>query len=357
MKIATAEVFAYSLPLTVPLQVASRVLDRRDGWLLRVCTTAGAEGWGEVAPLPGFSPESPAEARSHLIAVAQRLVGQSVAAEELRSGLPGALISTVSSVRFGVESALVHAIAGEGRTSSARWLGAEVDTGCILNALVFGSLPDCVERARAAVDQGYTAIKLKVGRASVEEDAERVTRVAELLPASVGLRLDANRAWSWAEAVDFAGRIAGLPLAYVEEPLQDATGLANLHAATGWPLALDESLHEAHAHETVCHGVGVVAWVIKPTLVGGLLAAAAWQDRAVTAGVQPVLSSSLESGVGLRMVAELATRQPGVAIGLDTYRSLADDLLTPRLDMAHGRVDLPTARRAQLQQKRLVKLS
>ena len=158
----------------------------------------------------------------------------------------------------------------------------------------------------------------------------------DALPASVALRLDANRAWAWDQAVAFADGVAGVALDYVEEPLAAPERLPELWHDTGLPLAVDESVQE---------GAKVRGWataaVLKPTLVGGLAATLRIAARARAVGVRAVLSASFESGVGLRGVAALAAATGAEPAGLDTYRWLAADVLPP-LPFGRARVDVPS---------------
>ena len=174
----------------------------------------------------------------------------------------------------------------------------------------------------------------------MDEDVAAVRAVRQSLPDAVALRLDANRAWSWGQAVAFAEGVAGLALDYVEEPLAEPARLPELWHDTGLAVAVDESVQE---------GAAIRGWataaVLKPTLIGGTVATLRRAAEARSVGVRAVLSASFESGVGLRGVAALASAVPGGAAGaepagLDTYRWLAADVL-PRLPFDRPRVDVP----------------
>ena len=330
MKIVACSVFAYRLPLKSHLD-----LDYREGWLVRLRAADGAEGWGDVAPLPGFSGEDAATAGCQLL--------------EHAPSLPSALDRSdlCSSVRFGLESAM----AALSPSSAVR--------PCRLNALVSGPVETCMQDAYRAVQSGFTAIKLKVGRDPVAQDIERIRQVSSVLPSSVLLRLDANQAWSLPTALEVARGIAGIPFSYIEEPLADPTQLPELYAKTRWPLALDESLQPnspLSQSPNLLVLPGLAACVLKPMLIGGWASTIDWMRRAREAGVQAVISSSFESGVGIRALAELAARQPEVPAGLDTYRALAADVLEPRLDMSGGLLDLEVARRSRVNTDNLTQL-
>src|SRR5215210_9539023 len=66
MKLVRFDLYRYSLPFSQPLKLEGTTLYRREGLLLRLAGDDGSEGWGETAPLPGFSMESLVEAAAQL---------------------------------------------------------------------------------------------------------------------------------------------------------------------------------------------------------------------------------------------------------------------------------------------------
>ena len=337
MQIADVQLFRYRLPLRAPLSVGGRTLTERRGLLLRVEGPDGHEGWGEAAPLPGFSRESLADAAAHARRLVSGLPGTDLPDADLDAlleGLPDADLPPA--VRWAAESAVVDLWAAIRGMSVVDVMGGGAET-VALNALITddADLQAEDERLRAV---GYRAVKLKVGRRTVEADATRVRALHELLGGDVGLRLDANRAWTLEEARAFAGAMGDLPLDYVEEPLRDPAGLSDLVDATGLPVALDETTREGPPG-ALPDALRVRAVVLKPTLLGGLAAARRWAQWTQERGGVPIVSASYESGVGLRMLAALAATLSDAPAGLSTYNRLAADVLTPRLPL-----DGPTVR-------------
>jgi L-alanine-DL-glutamate epimerase-like enolase superfamily enzyme len=89
---------------------------------------------------------------------------------------------------------------------------------------------------------GYTAVKMKVGGLSLEEDVARVRAVREALP-GVRIMLDANSAYDVPAAIEAAGAFAPLEIYWLEEPtawFDPVFGLARVGAATTIPLASGE---------------------------------------------------------------------------------------------------------------------
>ena len=62
-------------------------------------------------------------------------------------------------------------------------------------------LDQLLEQTRAALDDGFSAIKMKVGRDLLAHDVERVAAMRELLGAEVALMVDANMRWTVAQAI------------------------------------------------------------------------------------------------------------------------------------------------------------
>src|SRR5579884_3941252 len=88
-------------------------------------------------------------------------------------------------------------------TTSAGWLGYPEDT-----------LP---ARARAAVEAGFTHLKLKVG-GDIESDLRRARLVREAIGSKPRLSLDANQAWGVEQAIAAIGRLSEVEPFWIEEP-------------------------------------------------------------------------------------------------------------------------------------------
>lgn len=337
--IATADCFRYALPLRAPLALGARTLHERRGLLLRLEGADGAVGWGEAAPLPGFSTETLDEATHRLRRRAEELSGvelmESVIDDVLRRQAGD---EEPPSVQFAVTSAIAELWADQQETTVSAALGGGAQSVPI-NALIAddeSALSEVAEQYQAA---GFQAVKLKVGRHSIEKDIARVQALSEVLGEAISLRLDANRAWTYEQAVAFAERIEDVPVEYIEEPLEQADRLPAFIDATGMPVAIDETTREG--------GPGmlndldeVAAVVLKPMLLGGIRLVRRWSIHALNVGATPVFSAAYESGVGTRMLVALAAVFSEAPAGLSTYSRLETDVLSPRLSMETAEVSV-----------------
>jgi o-succinylbenzoate synthase len=334
MKLARFDLYRYSLPFSRPLPLGGITLFQREGILLRLSGDDGSEGWGETAPLPGFSVESQSEAASQLRRLAGSMVGREVKEDWVDPyGEFGRELDRVApSVRFGFELAVWNLYAAYSERTLPEVVTPFPSTVVPVNGLLAGSPAEVLVEARRKSDAGYRSIKLKIGTRTVAEDVALVRALGEGLGEDISLRLDANRLWDYEEAAEFVRGTAGVRFEYVEEPLADPEGLPDFVGEFGVPVALDESLVGMEPEKLEAFAV---AFVLKPTLLGGISRTLRAAGRAHRLGVTPVISSAYESGVGTAALVALAAGigDRPVAAGLDTYRMMAEDVLETPLNL------------------------
>ncbi len=355
MKIRDAEVFRYDLPLAAPLVLHGAALERREGLLLKLSSGDGLSGWGEAAPLPGFSRETLPEAEIELLRRAAQLKGRPAPLTSAAiDAMDAAQDAQAASVSFAVHGALLN-LASDIQTTTPRYLLSPGSaTSAPLNALLQGAPGEVVACAKARCASGFTALKLKVGRRGAAEEADLACAVREAIGPDIALRLDANRAWDLETAADFAARIAGCNVEYIEEPLHDPRLLPEFLARTKLPYALDETFQEAVA---TLRAPGRKEAPACPAKVFGQAAACIWKPTLVHyAGMgaeiasgglglplkKVIVTGAFESGVGISMLAQFAAAYagPDAPAGLDTYACLAGDVLEARLPLDGGAADL-----------------
>jgi O-succinylbenzoate synthase len=341
VKIAGFDLYRYDLALSEPVKLKAATLHRREGALIRLTADDGSVGWGEAAPLSGFSPESLEDTIEQLGATAPELVGREMPANLLLpdNSSVAEQVHLPPSARFGLEVAILNLHATFRRETLSDLLADRPAKTVYTNGLLSGSTEKVLTEASFMEETGYRAIKLKVGRRKVYEDAELVRRVGEILGDGVSLRLDANRAWGFGEALEFARGISGVRVEYVEEPLAEPWRMAELARKWGLPVALDESLVGMGPEELGLHHYAR-AVVLKPTLLGGVWRVLDLVEGAAELGMAAVLSSSYEGGVGMGALVGLAAAVGEVPVGLDTYRTLVEDVLEVPLPLPAPAVDV-----------------
>ncbi len=351
MLIRNACLHPYALPLRAEWKTAAGAFAIREGWLLHIETEDGRSGYGDCAPLPDpcaqSGTETAAQAHAALDGYARWLPGHSVG-EALQTlalhtlALPGD-ITLAPAARCAIECALLDLAAQAAGVGLGQFLrGAPCAPDVAVNAALGGLAANSEDAVRKACADGFTVLKLKVGSAPVDADIAHLQRLAALLPADAKLRLDANRAWSESDAAHFLAACAGLPVEQLEEPLADPqpAALARLQAACAFPLALDES-GPRDATDNFFAASPLRRLVLKPPRLGGLLPALALAHAAGAAGIDCVVTSSLDSACGILAAAHLAAALGNkLAHGLATAGWLVEDTgLAPRIQA--GRLIFP----------------
>lgn len=96
--------------------------------------------------------------------------------------------------------------------------------------------------ARALVDRGFRAVKMRAG-AGDDEDVARVRTVREAVGDDVALMVDANQAWDAKRAIRMAARLEEFDLTWLEEPIayDDLPAMAEVRERITMPLCTGEN--------------------------------------------------------------------------------------------------------------------
>jgi o-succinylbenzoate synthase len=306
---------------------AATTLTERCGALLRLTTDDGVTGWGDCAPLPSGG---------DVAAVLDSLAAYCChPASADFSRLP-------AEVRWAIETAQFDIAAQQHGLPIARWLAPTAPGSIAVNAALGALDADCSTRARVAIAQGFRIGKIKVGIDAIDTELARLIALVEATDGRLQLRLDANRAWCAADAQRFLTTIIPLPIDAIEEPLATPTlsALRTLQAALPYALAVDESLPQFGAEALIAAGA-VRRLVLKPARLGGFTPTLAVARAAQAAGMEVVITSVVDSAIGVTAAAHLAAAlAPTLTHGLGTSAWLGADVAPPpRIDQ--GRLQLP----------------
>jgi O-succinylbenzoate synthase len=222
-----------------------------------------------------------------------------------------------------------------------RWFDAAVDaatrplppalrTHVPVNVTVPAVGPE--EAAAAVLATRARTAKVKIAEAGqrLEDDIARVLAVREALGPGGAIRLDANAGWDLATACEVLPQLAEAAggLQYVEQPCATLADLAAVRRRTGVAVAADESLRLDRVTDPDLLHASCDVIVLKVQPLGGVHAAL---DLAASIGLPAVVSSALETSIGLAVAVRLAAALPDLpfACGLDTARLLVDDVGMP----------------------------
>ncbi|GAB2280146.1 hypothetical protein Dimus_014783 [Dionaea muscipula] len=342
----------------------------REGFVFALSLDDGIVGFGEVAPLEADE-DNLLAVEEQLCFIIHELEGARIPCflPLLRGsfsswiwrtlGVP--LSSIFPSVRCGLEMAILNALASrQGCSLSSILHGPPKDedknvspgrSGVRICALLGdkGSPLDVVNAADKLVREGFYALKLKVARRTdPREDAAIVQEIRKKVGPQIELRVDANRKWMYDQAVEFASYVKECNLQYIEEPVQNEDDIIKFCEETGLPFALDKTINNIQENildvlSKFTHS-GIVAFVIKPSLVGGFENAALIARWAHAQQKLAIVSAAFETSLSLSFYVQFACFldqqnvdilgapdkkfAPPLAHGLGTYQWLKEDVTT-----------------------------
>jgi O-succinylbenzoate synthase len=189
------------------------------------------------------------------------------------------------------------------------------------------------------------AVKVKVAERgqTLDDDTSRVAAVRSALP-DAAIRVDANGGWDVQAAVSALTRLAGVGLEYAEQPVPEIDGLAEVRRqlrAAGVPVlvAADESVRKEEDPLKVARAGAADLLVVKVAPLGGVRRAL---ELVKQAGMPAVVSSALDTSVGIRAGLALAAALPELpyACGLGTVSLLAADVTGDSLVADDGAITL-----------------
>lgn len=122
---------------------------------------------------------------------------------------------------------------------------SEVDTYASSGLWLSTPVADLGAEANALVDQGFRAVKLRIGSQRIDDDVARVRAVREAIGEDIGLLVDANQAFTPKQAIRLGRRLESFDLTWFEEPVaaSDLRGHADVRRALDTPIASGETTY------------------------------------------------------------------------------------------------------------------
>lgn len=335
--IVALDVRTFRLTFREPVRYGLDWVGGRDVAIVSLTDDEGRVGLGEAFDVP--HPDALATARTWALGRTPM--------ELLVAGGPWVLGVLPHRLSGAVEGAVVDLEARQSGVPLAQSLSGETTRSDVsVNAVLVIRGPDTgsAATATALVDDGFATLKLKVegGGDGVPGDwwTDAIAGIRAAVGPDVRLRLDLNGGLSPDAAVAWLPSLADLALEYVEQPIAPEHGpdeLARMRES-GVPIAADESVTDLGAALELLES-GCDALVVKPARVGGPLRAAAIVEAATEAGVPVVVSTLIETGVGIATALHVAASVPGEqAHGLATGDLIVDDPVEGAPSVVRGRM-------------------
>ncbi|HXD95464.1 MAG TPA: mandelate racemase/muconate lactonizing enzyme family protein [Candidatus Acidoferrum sp.] len=327
MKITQVAVEVVRVPVERPYLAGGRTVDANWHVLARITTSDGVEGVGYIVyPRPDLMTTIAAAARE----LGEHLVGMSVlepeaAWEKLARrgdwvGPGGLLHCALAPLDIAVWDA-------NGKTLGQplhRLLGGYRDRlpTYASDGLWYSLSPaDLAASARRHVDDGFTGVKLRLGReATPHAEVRRVEAVREAVGPDVRIMVDINECWSQTQARRGGRALQDAGIAWLEDPVHhlDVAGLADLRRELQVPIAAGEHIYHLDGFRTLLEARAVDVVILDLARVGGVtpwrkIAAIAQAHRVPVCGhVVPEIQVHLLASVPNGHMVEYVPRSAGI---------------------------------------------
>ena len=175
-----------------------------------------------------------------------------------------------------------------------------------------------VAQAQRMIDlYGFGSIKLKAGTLSPDVEVASIAALAQAFP-GLPLRIDPNGAWSMETALRFAEQLGPL-IEYYEDPVDGLEAMAQLHRATGLPLATNMVV-TSFDHLPRSFALNSVQIVLSDHHYwGGLRASQTLATTCDTFGLGLSMHSNSHLGISLMAMSHLAAATPNLTYACDTH--------------------------------------
>ena len=311
------DVFGYELTYAHGDYVmsAGREVTRLPSTVVRITTTGGVEGFGEVCPLGStYLPAFGEGARAALRQLAPALIGADATnLADIHRRMDGRL-SGHGYAKSGLDVACWDAFGRlTGQPVSALLGGTLQDELPLYVAIPLGPparMAEFVARERAT---GIRNFQAKLG-ADPADDAERVLAVLDATGPGDAVTGDANGAWHRQDAIMAARLLEGAQRFRLEQPCPTLEECLAVRRLTTLPMVLDEVIID---QQTLVRAAGLDAMDqvnLKIGRVGGLLPARLMRDTAVSLGIRLMIEDSWGGDIVTATVAHLAAGTPPDAL-------------------------------------------
>jgi O-succinylbenzoate synthase len=299
-------------------------------------------GIGECGPLKGLSLDDRPEIEEKLNRLCNQISTESPPKlETLGSYLDGCINKEWPSLKMGLETAFRDLLNGGDRIifKNGFITGREIP----INGLIWMGNPEfMMDQIDRKIQEGYRCIKMKIGAIDFQTEIN-ILKYIRNSPRGYDLtiRVDANGAFTYEEALRKLEELAGLGIHSIEQPI--AAGqpdqMERLCRNSKVPIALDEELIGCFDHErkeALMERIKPAYIVLKPTLLGGFLETQQWIDLARAQGIEWWITSALESNIGLNAIAQF-TLENGINMeqGLGTGQLYMNNIPSP-LEVKNG---------------------
>ncbi|WP_100613032.1 o-succinylbenzoate synthase [Confluentibacter lentus] len=297
----TASYQKYILNFKQPSGTSRGILKTKETWFI-ILKDETKQGIGECGIFRGLSVDDRPDYEAKLEWTCQNIhLGLDVLLNEL---------AAFPSIQFGFETAFKSLLSKDKFEIFPSEFTKSNDSISINGLIWMGSEAFMKQQIKEKIDAGFTCIKMKIGAIDFQTETNLLKSIRkEFTSKDIELRVDANGAFSYSEAMEKLKKLSEFDLHSIEQPIKQGQieNMALLCEHTPLPIALDEELigiFDVTQKETLLQTIKPQYIILKPSLVGGFKGSNEWINIADKKDIVWWITSALESNVGLNAIAQ-----------------------------------------------------
>lgn len=314
-------------------------LGGQGGAIVRVHTDSGLIGTGESMGRPG------ARGIAALIneVLAPMLVDQDPLATEVHFAHMLEELRWMPMAISGVDTALWDLRAQAHNQPIYRQLGGPLRTkiDCYASPIPYRETPDdSAAKAREFIEQGFLGIKLKIGR-GINTDLDHVAAVRAEVGTGIKLLVDANGAYTVAQAIQLAKGLVDAGVYWFEEPVHPEypADLAAIRRRVDLPIVSGEWLGSIYQFRDLLNAEAADIIMPNITRVGGITGMRRVAEMAAMHNV-PISPHGVGTGISVISALQSIAAMPNFLIYEynQLFNPLRHSLLNEPLDFQNGQL-------------------
>ena len=327
IKITRISIFKTTIPLKEPFKIALGVQKNVDALFIKIHTSEGIYGMGEVAHYHAVTGETQSICQAAAIDLGKLLIGNNPLDISGNLNTMSQYLKFNTAVKAGFDMAL-YDIAGKVADLPVYALLGGSSRALITDRTIGIDTPQVMaKKALELTKNGFTALKIKLGE-SLETDVARIQTIRESIGPGIKIRVDANQGWDFPTAITALKRMEPYNLEYCEQPLAvwDHENMRRLRECSITPIAADESIFDdKDAYKMAANGCCDIL-NIKLAKSGGIHTAIKIDNIAQSAGLPCMIGCMAETRLGLTAAAHMASAHPNIKyLDLDGHFLLSID--------------------------------
>lgn len=281
-----------------------------DSTIIKILTSEGISGYGEICPLgPSYLPSYAEGARTGIKKLAENLLGQDPSNLQKINLTMDQSLKGHPYVKSAIDVACWDILGKITNQPVYTLLGGKIQNKIKLFKVISKDTPEAMrEKLIEYQKKGFKQFQMKVGE-EPSIDIKRIKLVSGQMIEGHILGADANCGWKQHEALRVIKAISDADI-YLEQPCSTYEECLNIRQHTDLPLILDECIDDVHSLTRAYMDKSIDILNLKIGRIGGLTKSKLIRDLCVKLGIAMTIEDTWGSQIGDAAIAHLAHSTP-----------------------------------------------